>query len=277
MQRREAVSPRAMCAGASPWDYIDFWGTEPGPVSNTVSECYRRRIEVARMRIVEGQRIRPGALVLGTLMLVSFIQVGQHLPFQSTGGVALGHLSMLELRFWMSHALLLVPGVLLIGWALAPAMVGSAEGLWNSCLALSEKKWLALACAYFLLLLTLAVVGRSIFLLDLPITGDEYAVRFGARIWASGRLAVPILQPDGAFVQDFTYRYDGMVTAFEYPGVIFISALSMVTGLGSLLYALMAAATGVLVASAAGIVMGRRGTIVAALSLIHISEPTRLC
>ena len=129
---------------------------------------------------------------------------------------------------------------------------------------IAPRRWRLAGLGYVVLLVVLAVAGRGYFLLDLPITDDENLVVFGARMLLEGDLSVPILEPDGAFTQNVTYRHAGRVSSFDYPGTLLFHALAMGSGLGSLLYALAAGLTGLAVAGSAQRLLGRSGAVVAA-------------
>ena len=80
----------------------------------------------------------------------------------------------------------------------------------------------------------IARIGRTLFLLDLPITDDEYVVEFGGRVPASGHLMVrlPLLREP---IPDlFLLFRNGAVGSFDWPGGVAIAALAEVTHLHSL-------------------------------------------
>ena len=97
--------------------------------------------------------------------------------------------------------------------------------VWRRLLSLPSRQWHLVGLCYFGALAGLAVAGRSVFLLNLPITDDENTVLFGAQMWLNGELSVPILEPDGAFTQAFTYRHAGRTSAMAFPGDILFRAV----------------------------------------------------
>ncbi len=202
---------------------------------------------------------------LGLLLLVGFTAIGSTLGFGAEAGSSILRISEPELRLWVFHLVMVVPGALLLVWGMGPGPVERASrfGAWLDGLGEARIAWLT--ALWFVLLAVIAVLGRSLVLDGQPVTDDENMVHFGARMVANGDLRVPILQPDGAFWVTFTYERDGFVSSLDYPGLQLFGALAIVTGLGSILYALAAASTGVAVAWAAGLVSGRRGAFVAAL------------
>lgn len=209
-------------------------------------------------------RLRLGPLLAGTFLILIYIQLGAVQPFRSTAGRAFVFISSDELRFWLAHWVIAVPGLILMGVGLVEHLGPPVRRIATRLQEMSTRNWGVLALGYFALLALLATVGRAVFLLDLPITDDESLVVFGARMILEGDWTVPILQPDGAFTQAFTYRHDGMVSALEYPGSLLFRALSLATGLDALLYALIAAAGGIAVAATAGRLWGRAGALIAA-------------
>ena len=209
-------------------------------------------------------RLRLAPLLAGTFLILIYIELSAVQPFRSTAGREFTFISSDELRFWLAHWVVALPGLILMGVGLVEHLAPPARRMAARLRKMPERSWNLLALGYFVLLAALAVLGRSFFLLDLPITDDESLVMFGARMILEGDWSVPILQPDGAFTQAFTYRHEGMVSALEYPGSLLFRALSLASGLGSALYALIAAAGGLAVAATAGRLWGRNGALIAA-------------
>ncbi len=220
----------------------------------------------ATLASVEKREIRPIPIALGMVLFFCFYQMGEFRSFHSTAGIALDFVSPWEFRFWLAHAALVVPGALLVAWGLTPMLADRLARLWRAGVSATPRSWAIVYCGYFALLLLFAVLGREMFLLGLPITDDEQGVHFGAQIIASGRLSVPVLEPADAYRLIYTTSHEGMVFSMEFPGTLLIGALAILTGLGSLLYALLAAGTGCLVMASVGTVAGgRRGAMVAGL------------
>jgi len=208
-------------------------------------------------------RLRLGPFFAGAFLILVYIQLAGVQPFRATAGREFIFISGDELRFWLAHWLIAAPGLMLLAIGVSDSL-GSVFGrIRKAADRLSPKHWGALSVVYFVLLVLAAALGRVLFLLDMPITDDENLVLFGARMIANGDLAVPILQPEGAFTEVFTYRHEGLVSAVEYPGGLFFRALSLVSGLGSLLYALVAAGTGLAVAASARRLFGASGALIA--------------
>ena len=209
-------------------------------------------------------RLRFAPLLCGTFLLLVYIQLSKIQPYQATAGIDFNHISADELRFWLAHWLLALPALVLMALGFVEYLGPKLERLFSTLDEIRPRRWTLLAVAYVVLLTLLAASGRSYFLLDLPLTDDENMVAFGARMLLNGDLSVPILEPDGAFTQVVTYRHAGRVSSFDYPGALLFHALSIASGLGSLLYALAGAVTGLAVAATAGRFLGRSGALIAA-------------
>ena len=208
--------------------------------------------------------LNPVALALGCLFVVAFIKFGEPYPYRHSAGSSFRYLGVFEMRFWLAHLFFLVPGCFLMAVGIAPGLGASIGRLWRRLPVLRPKQRVLLFVGFGFLLLFVAVIGRDLVLLGLPITDGENATRFGGQILASGKLAVPILEPDGGFAQRFTHRAGTWVSSNDYPGAIGFAALAELT-IGSLLYAFAAAATGLLVVASASVVAGNRGALVAAV------------
>jgi hypothetical protein len=99
-----------------------------------------------------------------------------------------------------------------------------------------------------------ARLGRYFLLLDFPITDDEYAVDFGGRVLASGHVMAHLALPREALPDLFFYFRNGGVGSFDWVGGQAVAALGHLTGLGSLVWALVAAVP----VPALAILIGRR-------------------
>lgn len=208
--------------------------------------------------------VRTGPSMAGLVLLGLYAAMASQLRFGMTAARDLAYVAPHEAMFWLAHALLAVPGVLLLAYGVIPRIASPAAALYRRTVALGhEHPWRA-AFAYFLVLLTIALVGRRMVLMGLPITDDENSVLFGAQVVASGNLLVPTPQPVEAFDFLFMLRRDGSITSMDFPGPIFFGAAGILTGLGSGLYAALAAAGGVAVVDAARRLAGTRGALIAA-------------
>ena len=182
------------------------------------------------------------ALILGSFLFLTFFGLTQtatrlnitfHPPFTySSPG---------EVYFWLAHALLLFPGACLIGYALSPLLSSHLRQVWVRVEGMSSREKIVALVVGFVLVTALARVLHSIVMLDFPFTDDEYATKFGGQVLAMGRLKVPAPQPLQAFPNLFLYVKDGMITSFDWPGVLAAWAIAEFTGLGPLVFALAAA------------------------------------
>jgi hypothetical protein len=212
--------------------------------------------------------------LLGSLALwLLYVRLGQILGYGARFGgrhsgqpvAEMAYASSTEIFFWLAHLLLAVPAALLAAWAFEGPIARALSAVTSRFEKATRTEWLVTAATYFGALAVSAWLGRELLLGNLPITDDENAVLFGARMIAEGRLCVPALEPAGAFNQTFTYVRNGCVSAMDYPGAIGFRALSLLTHLDALAYAVASAASGVAVAYAAGRLLGFRAGLVAAL------------
>ncbi len=212
---------------------------------------------------------RSVALVFGSLLFLSFFGLAEtatrlsvtfHPPFTySSPG---------EAYFWLAHALLLFPGACLIGYALSPVLGPRLRQLWGRVESLSRGEKAAALIVGFVLLAALARILHSLVMLDFPFTDDEYATQFGGQVLALGKLGVPAPQPYEAFSKLFLYFKDGLITSFDWPGVLAAWAIAEFTGTGPWIFALAAAVPAFCLA----VILGRRlspgyGLIAGALTL----------
>lgn len=220
--------------------------------------------------------MRAVPLLAGVAVLAIYVRIGDFLGYQAVYGpplranhgdtpISFVYVAESEYRFWLAHLILALPGALLIAWGLAPRLAPVLQRLVARIDTASPRAWRIAGLGLFLLLLAWSLLGRAFVLQGLPITDDENAVTFGARMIAEGHLRVPVLQPAGAFTDLFVYQRDGMVSAMDFPGVLMFAAAGIVTGLGGLLYAIASAVSGVAVAYAAGRWLGPRARVLAAI------------
>jgi hypothetical protein len=188
-------------------------------------------------------------VVTGLLLIGLHFEIGEALFFGGTYGTsrfgsAPWDIDNREYRFWLSHGVLVVLGALALGYGLAPRAAPWVASLRAACLRLSPRAWRCVAAGFFVVLCAAAGLGRSVWLLDLPITDDENGALFGGRMIAEGDLRVPALRPDGAFTDLYLYRRAGFVSSMEFPGILLVTALAEKIRLGSTLFALLAASGG---------------------------------
>jgi hypothetical protein len=159
-----------------------------------------------------------------------------------------------ELNLWLGHALLLFPGSLLIGYGFAEPLHRLIAGVVERVRTLGPRERIAGVIGMTLLTVAIARVGHAVFLLDFPITDDEYAVDFGGRILASGHVMAHLALPRDALPDLFLYFRDGAVGSFDWIGGQAIAAVAHLTGLGPFVWALVAA----IPIPALAVLLGRR-------------------
>ena len=190
------------------------------------------------------QRKHWTVLAFGVLMLLGFGSLNaSDTGFQAIYGPLFGTLSSGELHLWLAWTLLAMPGSFMVAWAIAPKLAprfAKFDGL-EELSPSDEKKFLFAAT---LLIASFYRVMRALFLLDLPITDDEYSLSFGGQVLASGQLTTPLEIPPDMFPTLFLFATpEGNVTSFDFIGPQLIWAFSHVTGTGSWPFALLGALT----------------------------------
>jgi hypothetical protein len=208
--------------------------------------------------------IRSGPSLAGIGLLSLYAAMTGPLGFGITAARELAYVAPHEAIFWLAHALFAIPGVLLLAYGVTPRVAMPVAAAYRRTTALVQEHPRLAASAYFLVLLAVALVGRRVILMGLPITDEENSVYFGAQVVASGRLFAPTPQPPEAFDFWFMLRRDGYLTSMDFPGPILFGAAGILTGLGSGLYALVSAAGGVAVVDAANRLAGARAALIAA-------------
>jgi hypothetical protein len=205
------------------------------------------------------RRQRIVATAAGVFLYVAFWGIGQTTPgLGITYHPPFNNSSPGEIYFWLAHALLVFPGACLLGFGLSPRVAPLLRRLSNAAAGFGARKDLAA-------LLAIGLVGTVCFrllhhfvLLDFPITDDEYGVRFGGQLLASGMLRAPTLGLD-PFIPTFTMHVkDGLMSSFDWLGPQLAWALGEKTGIGgSWVHALVAAVPLVVVPAWVGRCFGR--------------------
>lgn len=204
-------------------------------------------------------------LLFGSLLVASFWGLGSAGEgFAAEMGRSFVLVGEGELLFWAGYVCLLLPGLALVATALP---LGEALEALSPRLAGRGPKLLGWGMLLVVLATLGARAGRHYLLHDLPITGDENMVLFGARMVAEGDLAVPAW-PDGyGFTTRYFYARDGRFSSMDFPGTIVFRALLLRLGLGFWPFALLAAASLWALVQALGHYAGRRGAFFAAAGL----------
>jgi len=224
--------------------------------------------------------LRPKPLFAGVVLLLIYVRIGTVLGFHASYGPtvayergarsAFTYIGNAEMRLWLAQLVLALPAALLIAWGLAPRLAPLLRRLVARVDGAPARWWWWAAGILFVTLFAVYAFGHAVILCGRPITDDESAVTFGARMLAGGHLRMPLL-PAHAFTDIFTYQRDGMVSAMDFPGLLRFGAAGIATGLGHLVYALASAASGVAVGYAAKRWLGPRGCVLA--TAIWIASP----
>ena len=229
--------------------------------------------ETTTHTVSDERRLRMLPFVCGGLAVVAHYSLADQVVFRSELGKSFLYLSWRESLFWISHYLLLVPGLLLMAWGLAPKVGDAVVRGWRRLVSWAggpqgvqaRRRRLALGVLFVVLFLS-SFVGRKVLLLDLPITNDEYTLNFGADILAAGEVTAPDIDPAFAFTMPYVYRGDGRICSMDFPGTMLVLAAGKATGLGHLLTALLVALSGVALVASCRRLDGAHGLWVAALA-----------
>lgn len=178
------------------------------------------------------RHIRWERLALGGLLLAAFAGLSKtvhgydiffHGPFtNSLPG---------ELRFFLASIVLLAPGMFLV----ASAWTYPFSFSWS----LSKQRTAGLI---FIVASIAAILGHRFVLQNYPITDDEIMARFGGRVLASGRLMIEVPAMQDPFHHQFLHVRDGLMTSWDWPGLLVFWAFALKTGLGDMAYGLTAGA-----------------------------------
>lgn len=206
---------------------------------------------------------RVPSLLVGVFLLTVFASQVDFLEPRVQMGRALVFAHWRAAVYWLSHVLLATPALLLIAHGLG--LGRPLDRLASRLARRTARRWWHAAWLFAMIVFTIAVAGREYLLLDQPITDDENAVLFGARMLAEGEFRVPIPEPRAAFPLAFVYEHEGGISSFDFPGVLGVRTLSLVTGLGSTLYALLTALSALAVWDGASRLAGRRAALATAV------------
>jgi dolichyl-phosphate-mannose-protein mannosyltransferase len=195
------------------------------------------------------------ARVAGALLLLAFF--GLAATSNGTTVTFRGNLTTSspgELNLWLGFVLLLCPAALLIAYGFATRLVPFAHALADSIRGLTLRERRMGVIALTLVAVAAARIGRAVFLLDLPITDDEYAVDFGGRILATGHVLTNLGLPRESIPALFLHFRDGLVGSFDWIGGQAVAAVGEATRLGSFVWAMLAATP----VAALAVLTGRR-------------------
>ncbi len=169
-----------------------------------------------------------------------------------------------ELMLWTGHALLLLPGAALLGVGFSSQIARLLRWSVSRCEALRGAGLVVGLIVLFLAATGVARLGNALVFQGHPVTDDEYAVKFGGQVLASGAIAVP----EPGFVAAMPTRYfhfrDGMMTSMDWLGPQVVWAIAETTRTGNLIWSILAGLGLVAVAVAAGRLLGRPWALAAA-------------
>lgn len=146
-----------------------------------------------------------------------------------------------ETNLWLGQALLLFPAACLIGFGLTPVL----ERFSLKCLQAvqdlpAQKRPLAVGLLIGIGA-TLARLLNAVVLRGLPLTDDEYAIRFGGQGLALGKPLVPLPVSLASVPNLFLYARGNAATSLDWVGGQLAWAIAEITRTGPWIFALAAA------------------------------------
>lgn len=185
----------------------------------------------------------PVARIVGLVLVLAFLSLdatsnGLKITFHDTQTTS----SPGELNFWLGHAFLLFPASLLIGYGIGAWLGALIEQVVARLRGLTVREHRIAIIVLTCLAFALARIGRAVFLIDFPITDDEYAVEFGGRVLASGHLMVRLPLLREAIPDLFLLFRNGAVGSFDWPGGVAIAGFAEATRLRTLAWTAVAVA-----------------------------------
>lgn len=169
-----------------------------------------------------------------------------------------------ELMLWIGTGFLLVPGSILLGFGYADAIGRPLRALARHLESASPSRRAVLAAVAFVIFTAVAWAGNAFVLGGYPVTDDEYAVKFGGQVLASGHVMVPVPPFADGIPMLFFFQRDGQFTSMDWLGPQIVWAIAELTHTGNLIWALLAACAFISVAVAASRRLGPRWGLVAA-------------
>lgn len=212
----------------------------------------------ARHSWLQLSKYRCGVGALGLVFVVGFFSLSQtatglRIQFipdwaNSTAG---------ELHLWLGYVLLLAPGGVMIGYALAPLSRAPLDALVAFLHRLSPLQTLGGFIGFAMIYTAMASTINRLVFLSYPFTDDEWAIRFGGQVLATGRFMAPMPEAIRALPKTFLYARDGLYTAYDWPGSVATWALAELTGLDNFVYAIIGGLTAVVAALIVYRLLGR--------------------
>ena len=210
------------------------------------------------------------SVIVGAFFITGFFSLGETYnglwvrfitPFTNTSDSGESH-------FWLAHLYYLILATCLLGYGLCPVLAAPLMSLKEKIKNLSTRNFIIGLVCLFLAVVVVSKLGNSFVLQGYPITDDEYAAEFGGQVLASGHVKVPVPDWFKAYPERFLMQKDGFYTAFDWPGVQVIWALAIISGLGSIVFSMLAALPYIAIAIIIGIKFGKHWGAVSALMFI---------
>lgn len=181
-----------------------------------------------------------GQLIAGVIFILAGLVMGR-----SLSGLTIEYrppfamYSPGEFNLWMVYFTLWLPGAWLIGLGVSSALQEKLSK-W-SVLNYEFRKELQISVLATLVLSAIYRIGRAIFLLDQPVTDEEFTNQFGGRILASGQWFADLNIPYNQMPTLFLLEREQGWTSFDFPGIQLAWAFSELTQTGPWIFALLSA------------------------------------
>ncbi|QQR88944.1 MAG: hypothetical protein IPJ88_12025 [Myxococcales bacterium] len=173
-----------------------------------------------------------------------------------------------EVQAWLGYVFFLLPAGACFALGISPfiekTVLRALKGLDGFC----SRRALVLALGMSVMLAVVARLINIYVFREFPFTDDEWGIRFGGQVLASGRFMVPIPHSIEALPSRFLFGKDGFYTSFDWPGALGVPALGIVSGLGNAVYALVAGLVCFLMLLCAAQLLNRRYAALAAFFLL---------
>jgi hypothetical protein len=151
------------------------------------------------------------------------------------------HIQTGEANLWLSTAFLLFPATWLLAYGYRAWLARGFTWLRERLAALSARERMLGTVCVSLLAVASARICNHLVLLGYPVTDDEWAVRFGGEVLATGRLSVRLPFLADAFPTLFMFVDGGRLTSFDWLGAQVPWAIAALTQTGNWVFALTAA------------------------------------
>lgn len=210
------------------------------------------------------------SILSGALLITGFFSLGE-----TYNGLSVRFLTPFtnssdsgESHFWLAHLYYFIPATALLGYGLCPFLKRPLISLKDRIKGLDRRNVIIWLLCLFFAVVVLSKLGNSLVLQGYPITDDEYAAKFGGEILASGKVKVPVPDWYEAYPARFLFVKDGFFTSLDWPGSLAAWALAYLTGLGSIIFSILAALPYIAVALIIGMKFGKHWGAAAAFILI---------